>query len=475
MAKRDVVNPSELRGYGPGMPRSRRSSTLLFLTSLLSPILCPTGLARAAPAPGDVFREHVWTVGPGDRQRQDKSQHVSDSAATGLAAKRLPNGKNKVVIDNLAGATRAEVDVEVWHAHRGLETKSLRVNGHEWLRLPDPPIPDARGRGGRVGDYLYASHLTVAVPLAQLREGENVFELDAKGGRWPLFVLYGATFRVYFGAGKPHPAARLSAPARGAALEPLARFSIDAPRAEAIARVEYLGRYEDFNYKGDGRHHDWQYRLVRGERRHHVGTATSAPFEVTWDTSWLPDQSRPMELAAIVTDRSGTSFMTRSVKGVRLRRPDRSVKLYRAYDVPQDYKGLEEDKANKVRVPLDPARATAARLFLSSWSGTEAEGIFVNGQRLLDKIEDEAPLRHKLVELDVPVGLLRRGENTLGVGRAKEGEEKHGIEVLWPGMELKVAYPRHGSRGGSASQARPGQARPGEARPSEARPSEARQ
>ena len=41
-----------------------------------------------------------------------------------------------------------------------------------------------------------------------------------------------------------------------------------------------------------------------------VGSATEAPFQVTWDTRMLPDQPSPLELAARVLFNDGLIYFT---------------------------------------------------------------------------------------------------------------------------------------------------------------------
>ena len=102
-------------------PRQLKSSSLS---------LAGNPLAEDFPSPGLVFREYVWTPGStyGPVRKQEPSQYVSSSTATGGAALYLPNGRNGINITDLAGATRAEVMVEVLHALPGLTAKTIRVN-----------------------------------------------------------------------------------------------------------------------------------------------------------------------------------------------------------------------------------------------------------------------------------------------------------------------------------------------------------
>jgi len=409
-----------------------------------SPSVTENTLSENFPLPGSVFREYVWTPGSdyGPVRKEEPSQYVSSLTATGRAAFWLPNGRNRVFITDLAGATRAEVLAEVWHALEGLTAKTIRVNSNPWINLQEPPIPDERGTETDLSTYRYHSYVYAPVPLSYLKPtngftSSNIFECDAYGGKYPLYKIYGVTWRIHYGQEKPHVEAVIATPANGAVVGDYPVFSIrPVPGERAIRRVDYIGYYEDFNYKGHGPNRDWQFRRSQGQLTYHIGSTTVAPFSVTWDTKWIPDQLEPMKFVAIITDEEGFSYTTPVVEGIKFSRPDRSVKLYKAYDVPPNFTGRNAS-SNKVNITDDPHEGSAAQMFISSWCGAGANGIMVNGNLLIDKV---GTIGHKyqLDLLDVPVGYLNKGVNVLGLN--KYSGSMHGIEVMWPGMEMKVIY-----------------------------------
>ncbi len=103
----------------------------------------------------------------------------------------------------------------------------------------------------------------------------------------------------------------------------------------------------------------------------------------------------------------GIRVTTPVVEGINFKRPDRSVKLYKAYDVPPGFSGRNAS-SNKVNITDDPHTGSAAQMFISSWCGAGANGIMVNGNSVIDKL---GTIGHKyqLDLLDVPVGYLNRG------------------------------------------------------------------
>src|SRR5687767_2322128 len=241
-----------------------KSVTLaLFLVLLI-------GALPAAPQPGDIFREYTWSD-------KGKWQRItSPDAAMEGAKKFLPNAVNSIAIDDLEGATRAEVELELLQSHHGTTGQSLRLNGGKWL-----PIPRARDIPGNAGSepgeperWLTMRHPVVEIPLAALNSGGNTFEFTCKpgtglGARWPQSIVYGVIFRIYYGAGKPAPTGHVSAP-----LGTPGRFAnidlVAEPKAavgRSIRRVDFLAHYRGYDWRGDGVQEHWHYQTHFGELR----------------------------------------------------------------------------------------------------------------------------------------------------------------------------------------------------------------
>ena len=109
----------------------------------------------------------------------------------------------------------------------------------------------------------------------------------------------------------------------------------------AIRQVDFIGRYEDVNYEGDSVYNQWHYHLFQGKIMHHLGSTAQPDGKVTWDTSWVPDQPGPMEIAARITDSTGLIYMTEAVGGLSLIRPGLSVELCKPFDVPRSFSGCQ--------------------------------------------------------------------------------------------------------------------------------------
>ncbi len=417
--------------------------------------------AFGEPLPGDIYREYTWR--PEGKWQRVTGPNVEDKRAKAF----LPNAVNRIVIDDLKHARRAEACVEMLLCHAGTVGKKVRIGDGPWIDVPESAlIPGASGQGPPDSEYQYMRYPLVDIPLDQLKEGENTFEFTctngtALGGWWPQWLLYGVTFRVYYDSQKPHPTGRIVSPVSGDVIGDRPTFAASANGPSPIRRVDFVGLYEDFNWAGDGNYRQWQCRYLFGKIHNHIGSATccgavSRPphrsdsesreavdgsgdppttdgWQVTWDTDWIPTQEKPIAVCARITDANGICFVTPAVEGLRLARPY-SVRMYRPYDVPKRW-ATRAGKRHECKVDIDRdlAIATAAKIVMVTWNGEGAEEIGIGGKKVVDKIGKNHDLSHD--EFPVPLEMLRPGTNLL---HTFSRTEHHGIEVQWPGMVLMV-------------------------------------
>lgn len=385
--------------------------------------------------PGDVFREICW-------RPEGKWQRVTGPDATQEGAKEfLPNAVNTVDLVGLEGATRAEACVEMLLCHGGTADKCLRVNGRPWIPIAESRlIPGEAGRGGPEGEYQYMRYPCTEIPLHQLIEGSNTFELTCSSGTslgaaWPQWILYGVTFRIYYDPSVPHPRARVVTPASGAVLGHNPELTVQMEGGQDAHRVDFIGLYEDFDWQGDGQYRQWQYRHLFCEIHNHMGTAAQPPYTEPWDNAWIPTQNQPMQVMARVTDSAGMSSVTSAVEGVRLSRP-RTVRMYRPFDVPPLWSTRMGNRHQcSVDLQDDLSHAIDAKVIMVTWNGVAADEIGINDQKVIERVGANHDLSHD--EFAVPVDLLKSGVNTL---YTFSNTEHHGIEVQWPGMVLLVRY-----------------------------------
>lgn len=407
---------------------------------LVSAILFAGVAVHASPQPGDIFREYLRT---GPWGNATGWQRVTDPQATAHGAQVfIPNKINRIQLDDFAGAIRAEVYIEQWGGHAGTSNKRVRVNGHDWIEIPVPPaIPGEAGVNPCAEGYQYFTYPSVPIPLDQLQAGENTFEFTSGpqvcfNFGWAQWGVYGVTFRLFYDDTKPHADGRIISP------EPRSAFgdSVDLRLTStdpSIAQVDFIGRYRDFDFEGNGLYDQWHYNYRYGEITRHLGTVTQAPYALTWHTDWVPDQDRPLQLMARIRDADGLFYMTDSVDGLVLSRPNRSVVLYEPYDVPGQWqtRGSNGYQHNQVFIPHDLDQAVAAQLILATWSGGHADSIGINDRQVVPRVGWTHDYSYD--EVPVPLDLLRLGTNELFTASRTS---HHGVEVLWPGIALKVQY-----------------------------------
>lgn len=393
---------------------------------LLVGLMLPQSDADAAPQPGDVYREYHW-------RPDGKWQRVTGPETKEPRAIRfLPNSVNHIEILDVDGAVKAEAYIEKLLCHGGTIDKRMRVNGNDWLRIPEAPlIPGI--------EYQYMRYPTVAIPLDQLARGDNTFEFTCSGGKglgswWPQWILYGVTFRIYYGPDKAHAGGSVVAQVGDSTLGENPVFEAQVTGDAKIKQVDFIGLYEDFNWEGDGEYRQWHYRTLFGEIANHMGTATAAPYQVTWNTRWIPDQAAPISVIARIVDETNLCYLTPAVDGLKLERARRVV-MCKPYDVPPRW-STRANKTHQCKVDVpDLAGAAEAQIVMSTWNGVAADEIGVNGKKVIQNLGQNHDLSYDA--FPVPLELLQKGENTLYTASATE---HHGIEVQWPGMVLMIAY-----------------------------------
>ena len=395
-------------------------------------MMISTGEAFSQPAPGDVFREYMWYKEDGDA-----------GGSLRVGGRSGFEGSIRLEHDfDLEHAIKAEVVIEKILCHDNTTGLAIQINDGDWIYIPEPaaiPVPQ----------WAYQHHFypTVRIPLSGLKPGiHNTFcmKVDTKHPwNWPQNLIYGVHFRIYYDAAqKPHPAGRITRPQSGGTIGRSFVLTVDAnsPNGQ-IEQVDYMGLYEDVNFEGDGVYRQWHYHFFHGRIMNHVGSATNAPFDVTWDTSWVPDQKQPMQVAARIRDRSGITYMTEAVGNLHLVRPGLSVELCKPYDIPRKWVTRSGEKEEYFDVAGDLRKAVAAQLVWSSWSPGYMNGVYINGAKVFD---NEGPkyqyYAHRVAIEDV--GCFKQGVNVLKTGKTPKinGKMVHGMEVNWPGIMVLIQY-----------------------------------
>jgi hypothetical protein len=339
---------------------------------------------------------------------------------------------------DLEHAIKAEVVVEKILCHDGTKGLAIQVNGKNWLEVPE-------AKTIRYPQWEYQHHIypVVTVPLSHLISGtKNEFRMRVSpehSWKWPQNLINGVHFRIYYDPSqKAHPAGEVSSPPSGERIGTSVGLSARASSPNGdIKRVDYIGYYEDVNFEGDGIYTQWHYHFLHGKLIHHLGSSSAAPFEIAWDTSWVPDQREPIQIAARIIDEADVIYMTKPVTDLTLVRPGLSVELCKPYHVPKAWVTRKGKQQEHFDISGDVSQATEAQLVWASWSPGYMDGIYVNDKKVFANQGPKYVYYAHRVELD-DLTAFRRGVNTLATGGSPPGH--HGMEVNWPGIMVLIQY-----------------------------------
>ena len=420
------------------------------------------------PQPGDVYKEYVRWNNP----LSFNDFRVTDPNTDNTSAQQyLPNPDLPITIDDLNGAVRAEASLIVWGGHVGTSNKTISFNGNTPIPIPELdtsnglPVNNTTESDQIYGaEFMRESIVTIDVPLNQLVQGVNYFQGSCGnqqgpyGFDWGQFGLYGIVIRIYYDpASKPHPTGTITSPvSRGTIGE---NPTITASVGAGVTRVDFLAYYDGYDTDGDGKfadyHHDYHYRKYDGavSIKNHVGTATGAPWQVTWQTNLVPDQPvGGVKILARIQDNTGIWYVTPEVSQVSLVRSGASVQLYKPQNTPIEfwtmyYSGATKSSNFTIPGGTNLADATTAALLVKTWNGDDEFGTSpadapyneywtkLNGNTM-----PVLGIGH-FYEFDtvlVSTSWLQTGQNTAEFHA--NSQTQHGIEVMWPGPAMAVRY-----------------------------------
>lgn len=399
----------------------------------------------AQPKPGDIFRDYVWVtpeesgyaflrvIGDGDYREPVNFAKVYPENCFEDGWLKFPHN-----ID-LKHAVKAEIQVEKLLSHDGTRGLAVKVNTSGWLKFPEPEkLPEPQY------DYLYHNYPMVEVPLEFLKnEGNRIrFTVDSvQRFNMPQNILYGIHLRVYYSEKKSHPNAEISGIKNSDMIGEKVSLQLKNGKGD-IEKVDYVGFYEDVNYESDGEYLQWHYTFLRGEMQHHIGTSKSAPFKVEWNTEWIPDQKNPFMVGAIIQDKNGLCYFTKTVENLTFNR-GYSIELCKPFNQPTMWATREKVFEENFQLSGNPEQAMEFQLIWSTWSPGYMNGIYLNDWLVFIKEGCHyCPGFHR-VTMDSKF-MLKLGVNSIKTGLTPlvNGHMVHGAEILFPGIMVLVKYPK---------------------------------
>jgi len=413
----------------------------IFKTILIATVLFSgTFLIHSQPEPGDVYKEFTFIPESGSFSELDPDCKREFTEEMWINKPRMVI---KTVNIELENSVKAEMSVEYWGGHIGTSGQKFKVNGNEWIEIPQPentpsnPLCYHRTLLGN-------NH--VSVPLEYLKEGRNEIQFTCGpqicyNFNFGFYWIYSFTIRIYYYSSVPHAEGKVITPAEGKVLDDYPEISLEITENKSSVRcVDFIGFYEDFDWEGNGNFSQWHFQTRYGKMYKHIGSSNKEPYSVTWNTKWLPDQNKPMRIAAIITDTNGYCFLSNAIDNVLFKRTNRKVRMYTSYDVPEAFAArIGQEKKCAIDIGEDIENARSACLLVSTWSGKCNDGsaheILINGRRISDnfgRFHD-----YSFDYLSVPVDVILQGKNEIKIHSLFEG---HGLEVNWPGPVLLVEF-----------------------------------
>ncbi len=414
------------------MPRMWISTASILICGL-SLFLHP--LQALGPQPGDIYREYSV-----DLKIKNNWRVTDPNSGQQGAGEFLPNPVLMVNISDLDGAARAEVLIDRWGGHPGTSGKMVRFNGRQWLSLPKlTTTPE----GEEPDCYMSQDNPVIEVPLEHLREGANTFEGTCGDQvcfsfNWGQWGWYGIVLRVYYHQDKRHPGGRIAPPEEAGILRDFPTVKLEASSRVGISRVDFIGYYNGFDVDGDGVFTQWQ-RYYRGTSlTNHLGSALAEPWEVTWNTRWVPDQQQgAIKLIARIRDNNGIWFVTEALEGLTLLRDTLSVRMYRPLSVPRKF-WVRDNREMSCEVGIPESepleQATEAAMHLRTWNGIDDN--FVINDSFSGQIGGNDHFFKYSIRA-IPPASLTKGITKISFSSPTE---HHGTELLWPGPVIMVRY-----------------------------------
>ena len=400
--------------------------------------------AFAQPQSDDIYREYIWL--PDMVREQEKFLRVGGRLDYQTAENHMPaafHDDGFLTIDeeiDLQEAIRAEMVFEMVQSHEDTKGLALQVNQGHWISVPDiPTLPRPQS------NYMLHTFPSVTVGLEDLIDGEkNRFRLKVDTSqvwRWPQNIFYAVILRVYYSKSKlPASTTQVGGIATSGKLNLHQKLFLQSFDPASVKQVDYFALCEDFNWEGDGRYYQWHGHTHRGRLANHVGSSSKAPFQVIWDTEWIPDQRHPIKLRARVQYQNGIYRMTPPVSGLKLDR-SYSIILCHPYHQPENWVTRQDSfTANfAIHGPLD--EAVSYQIGWRSWSPCYGRGVFINGTKIWDKEDPCYGYSQHLITRENTEELVY-GENIIATGKTPliDGKMVHGMEVQYPGIMVKLKF-----------------------------------
>lgn len=345
------------------------------------------------------------------------------------------------ITDTIRSFARAELFCEMWGGHPKTSNKRFQINGGKVYNLP--------GEATRQGhcEYIFP---VVPVEDNELVMGNNAIQFACDRGDtfWGHFLIEEVAVNAYFMNGSPVVARaglagfRALPEIKSKILDDEVNIKLACPVEfyQKIKTVHYFARYSGYDDAGTGTDYQWHGYQFKRQFRGHLGSANAAPFEISWNTRMVPDQSKPMSVMAIVEFENGFFYRTEALHGLVFPADRPQVQIYYCTNLPKPF-WSRDNKPVYTTLELPPVykNVEAAELHIRVWDGGEGT---VKNPFTINKIPYKITIGnapHDLIYSVTPVSPenLKAGLNDIFL---LSDTEHHGIEVCLPGPAIIVRY-----------------------------------
>lgn len=322
---------------------------------------------------------------------------------------------------------------ELWGGHPGTANKRVTINGRSLYPLPE--------------NGTAAGHCTHSYPLISLRRDDVVngynalqFACDKGSTFWGHFIVDNACLRARLPRGHVD-LKRLALEGFHAALraeqeggERLAVW-LESNAPERIARVDFQGFFEGYDENGDGLARDWHGFTKNRQPEAWLGSASSAPFRIEWDTGMIPGEQCALRAGVAFRGAPDLVYETAPLEPVPLpRKQNARVMCVAATSLPAPFwsrAGMRKEAV--IELPVAPGKVRRAKLHIVTWDGgrgTVKHPFRINGQ----PVEVCGAGKHDVIfsVRELPPKLLEKRN----MAELVSDTDHHGIEVLLPGPAL---------------------------------------
>ena len=255
-------------------------------------------------------------------------------------------------------------------------------------------------------------------------------------------------FRVYFNSSKPHSTGSITSPATGTTIgeDPTVTASVSGN----VSQVDFLAYYDGYDWDGDGiaQQYHHMYHRTKAETslpiKRHIGSRTSAPWSVTWDTELVPEQAAgSVKLLARIRDANGVWYMSPEVISLTLQRSNSFVKIYRTVNIPERFWVRSGRTTGTVTFSIPAsdnlANAVSASLLINTWNGDDVSERALSYMKINNYTLPDFGADHWFSSdvISFSKTHLVNGTNTFTIFASTV---EHGIEVMWPGPAVLVRY-----------------------------------